>query len=165
MHALLFYLLAFLTLGSALGVILKRNLVHSALFLVLTFTGVVGIYLTLNADFIAFVQLMVYVGAIAILFAFGVMLTRRGDINRSNLFNNQKWPALLVVVGIFGVLSWLLNATNWGSQVAVGPAETVGHLAELMLTDFVIPFEIAAVLLLVAMLGAIVIAKEVKDQK
>ncbi|AVX20506.1 MULTISPECIES: NADH-quinone oxidoreductase subunit J [Carboxydocella] len=165
MQALFFYLLSFITLGAALGVVLKRNLVHSALFLILTFAGVVGIYLTLNADFIAFVQLMVYVGAVAILFAFGVMLTRRGDINRSNLFNNQKWTALIVSLGVFSVLAWLLNATSWGNQAAEGPKETVGQLAELMLTDYVVPFEIAAVLLLVAMLGAIVIAKEVKNQK
>lgn len=163
--AVAFYAFSAVTILAALGVVLKKNIVHSALLLILAFVGVAGIYVLLQADFIAFVQILVYAGAVAILVAFGVMLTRRGDIRESNLFNKQKWPALFVVAGVFAVIYALLSQTNWGPLAAAGPEDSTGIIATLMLTDFVVPFETAAILLTVAMLGAIVIAKEVKNSK
>lgn len=163
--AVAFYAFSAVTILAALGVVLKKNIVHSALLLILAFVGVAGIYVLLQADFIAFVQILVYAGAVAILVAFGVMLTKRGDIRESNLFNKQKWPALFVVAGVFAVIYALLGQTDWGPLAAAGPEDSTGIIATLMLTDFVVPFETAAILLTVAMLGAIVIAKEVKNSK
>lgn len=162
---MVFYILAVVTVGAALAVVSMRNIVHSAFYLVLTFTGVAGIYVLLAADFLAAVQIIVYVGAIAILIAFGVMLTRRGNIKESNLFNKQVIPAGLVTAIVLGVIVWIVTNTKWAISNAPAPVDTVGTIATLFLTDYVVPFEVAAILLLVAMLGAIMIAKEVKDSK
>lgn len=162
-QAVVFWILAVVILGAALAMVFSRNLVHSALYMITTFVGVAGIYLMLNADFLAAVQILVYVGAISVLLVFGVMLTRRGDISMSNLFNHYKIIAGVISLALFFVLGKLILASSWNISSLVGPTDTVGQIAELMMADFVIPFEIAAVLLLVAMIGAIIVAKGVKD--
>ncbi|MHB8170860.1 MAG: NADH-quinone oxidoreductase subunit J family protein [Thermincolia bacterium] len=165
MYDIVFYLLAALTIGAALAVVTLRNIVHSAFFLALLFVGVAGIYVLLQADYLAAVQIMVYVGAIAILIAFGVMLTRRGNINESNLFNKQAGVSALVVAATLGVIVWLVSSTNWVVNPGQVPDETVKIIATTMLTDYVVAFEGIAILLLVAIVGAILIAKEVKNSK
>lgn len=158
-----FYILAAVTIGAAIGVVFLKNIVHAALSLILVFVGVAGIYGLLQADFLAMVQILVYAGAVSIILVFGIMLTRRGNINHSSLFTRFELPALLIVGALFSVLSVLISKTEWHIAQAVPPETTAGTIAELMLTDFVVPFEIAALLLLVAMIGAIVLAKGVKD--
>jgi len=165
MYDIVFYILAAVTIGAALAVVSLRNIVHSAFYLVLLFVGVAGIYVLLQADFLAAVQILVYAGAVAILLAFGVMLTRRGNIKESNLFNKQAGVAALVVAATLGVIVWLITGTKWVVNPGEAPTDTVGTIATLLLTDYVVPFEVAAVLLLVAMLGAILIAKEVNNSK
>lgn len=169
--SIIFYVVSAVTLGSALLVVMQKNLVHSALWMVVSFLGVAGLYLLLQADFLASVQLLVYGGAIAILIAFGVMLTKHGNIKESNPFNKQVIGAAVVVMGFLGTLLFMIVNTKFNTApgaflVGGQPVnETVGPIAELLLGDFVAPFEVAAVLLLVAMIGAIVIAKEVKNTK
>jgi len=160
-----FYVLALLTIGSALGVVLFRNIVHSALCLVVTFIGVAGIYLTLQADYLALTQILVYGGAVSVLIVFAVMLIQRGTIKQTNLFGRLFIPAgivafalLVVIIRIFILQQWTLSTRNV-------PDETVTGIAELMLTPYAIPFEIVAVRLLVPMILAIVIGKEVKESK
>ncbi|WP_238134257.1 NADH-quinone oxidoreductase subunit J family protein [Calderihabitans maritimus] len=161
---MIFWLLTALIIGSALAVVLLKNIVHSALYLMVTFVGVAGIYILLEADFLAAVQILVYVGAVSILLVFGVMLTRRGDIRESNPFNRYKGIAALVALVLFLLVERFILGTSWTLSNAVPPADTVGPIAEAMLSDFVVPFEAAAILLLVAMVGAIILARGVTSR-
>lgn len=162
---IMFYLLAIIILGSAAMMVLSNNIVHSALFMVSSFLGVAGIYVMLYADFLALVQLLVYVGAISVLLVFGVMLTRRGNINESNLFNRYKYVGGLVVFALFVIVEYFALLTKWAPSDINPPQTTVAQIADLLLKDYVVPFEAAAILLLVAMIGAIIIGKGVNDSQ
>lgn len=157
----LFWLLTAAVLACALAVVTLKNIVHSALYLILTFVGIAIVFLFLEADFLALVQILVYAGAVSILLVFAVMLTRKGDMKQSNLFNNYKWFGALLCLGLFLLIERLILASDFAVN-PTGPQNTVGPIAEAMLGQFVIPFEIAAILLLVAMVGAIILAKGVK---
>ncbi|NLW25158.1 MAG: NADH-quinone oxidoreductase subunit J [Clostridia bacterium] len=167
LELIVFWLLSFITLGSALSVVFLTNIVHSALALIMTFLGVAGIYLTLQADFIAAVQVLVYAGAVSILIVFGIMLITRGSGNmqETNLFGKYKYTAAIVVTFLFGVIVYFLIQTPWSIATGTLPENTVSGIAHLLLSDYVIAFELAAILLTVSMIGAIVIAKEVKNFK
>lgn len=158
-NPIIFWLITFVVVGSALAVVLLRNIVHSALFLIVTFVGVSGIYLLLQADFLAAVQLLVYAGAVAILIVFGVMLTVRGDIKNSNMFNNYRLSAAALALVFFLLVERIVLKTDWVLSTAAVPDSTVAPIAHALLSDFVVPFEAAAVLLLVAMIGAILLAR------
>ncbi len=154
--ALSFYLLAALTLGSALAVVMARNLFHAALFLVASFLGVVGLYLTLAADFLAAVQLLIYAGAIAILLIFAIMLTRESV--RANIENRQ-WPSAAIAAVLVAILTGtVILWTQWPVSTAEPVFPTINALAEAIFNQYVLPFEIASVLLLAAMIGALVMA-------
>ncbi len=157
-----FYLLAATILGSALLVVMLRNIVHSVLWLAVCFVAMAGLFLTLDADFLAAVQVLVYAGAVCIMVVFGIMLIQRGDMGSTNLFNSQTKAAAGVVALVLVVCGYLSATTQWvGTAVAV-PEQTVENIADILLSKYVIPFEVAALLLLVALVGAIFLAKEVK---
>lgn len=158
----IFYALAAVILGSAVLVVTLKNLVHCVLWLAVTFIAVAGIYMMLGADFLAMVQILVYAGAVCIMIVFAIMLTRRSDISMSNLFNAQFQVAGLVALATTALCTFMALRTAWKVSAVPVPPNTVGAIAELMLTKYVIPFEVAAILLLVALIGAIVIAKEVQ---
>lgn len=157
-----FYLLAFVILGSAILVVMLRNLVHCVLWLAVSFLAVAGIYVLLDADFLAVVQILVYAGAICIMMVFAVMLTQRKDMKSSSLFNSQFWSAGLVAFLTAVLSAYLAVRTVWISNVMPVPPRTAEEIATLLLTRYVIPFEVAALLLLVALIGAIILAREVK---
>ncbi|HHW08014.1 MAG TPA: NADH-quinone oxidoreductase subunit J [Clostridia bacterium] len=160
---LVFWIIAGVTILAALAVVSLTNLVHSALWLVVVFVGVAATYLILEAEFLAAVQVIVYAGAIAILIVFGVMLTRRGDIRESNLFNNYRIGGGIVSLALMaGIISMIAKA-DWAVASVTAPIKEVGFLAQSLLGQYVLPFEIAGVLLLVALVGAIIIAKEVRE--
>ncbi|MGI9951059.1 NADH-quinone oxidoreductase subunit J [Moorellaceae bacterium AZ2] len=163
--AAVFWLLAALTVGSAVAVVLLPNIVHSALYLVLTFIGVAGLYILLEAEFLAAVQVLVYAGAVAILLIFGVMLTRRGNMRQSNPFNSYHVAAGVVSLALFILVVLALGQSAWRGQSGTWPENTVGAIAEAFLGPFVLPFEVAAVLLLVGIIGAILLAREEKRKK
>jgi len=163
-QSVVFFILAAIILGSALAMVLSKNLVHSAIFMVITFLGVAGIYLMLSADFLAVMQILVYIGAISVLLVFGVMLTRRGDITTSNLFNRYKFSGALVAAALFAVLARLIQKSDWTVSQYTLTETTIDPIADLMMNSYVVPFEVAAILLLVAMVGAIIVAKGVKNQ-
>ena len=163
--AILFYIIAVFMLFFATMMVVSTNLVHSALYMVVAFVGVAAIYAMLSADFLAAVQLLVYVGAISVLLVFGVMLTRRGDIRSSNPFNRYKYVGLLVVASLFGVFYMFLAPTEWPISDIAPATTTVAKIADLMLNQYVVPFEAAAMLLLVAMVGAIIIGKGVSSSQ
>lgn len=158
----MFWIIAVITLGAALMMVMNKNIFHSALYMFVTFLGVAAIYVMLHADFLAAVQVLVYGGAITIFIAFGVMLTQKGNMKQTNLFSKNAALAGLVSLALIVINAVMVITTDWKLSSAAPPEETVGTIAEMMLTRFVVPFEIVAILLLVALLGAVIIAKEVK---
>jgi NADH-quinone oxidoreductase subunit J len=153
-----FWVLAALTLGSAAMIVLVRNLLHAVMFLILSFVGMAGVFITLSADFVAVVQVLVYAGAIAVLMIFAVMLTPRSA--RDNAGNILQFPALLLCGLLVAGVSFVVMETDW-REAGRGPFEsTATEIGEALLSPFVLPFEIASVLLVAAMIGAIVLVRE-----
>ena len=154
-----FWVLSLLIIGTALGVVMSRNLVHSALLLTACFIGVGILYITLEADFLGAVEFMTYSGGVAVLIVMGVMLTHKGEGIPSNPFNGRElWAAALAVIFV-AVMGLVLTFVQMPPAAGFISADTVGDLAEMMLNTYILPFEIAAVLLLAALLGAIILAK------
>lgn len=157
-----FILLSGIVLGSALLVVTLKNLVHSVLWLIVTFIGAAGIFLMLDADFVAAVQVLVYAGAVCIMVVFGVMLVQRNEMGNSNPVNFRFRIAAPVVGALFIIIGLLTARSQWVTSGTQVPAKTVQALAPILLADFVIPFEVAAILLTVALTGALVLVKEVR---
>jgi NADH-quinone oxidoreductase subunit J len=159
-QTVVFIILSLVTLGAALAVVISKNLFHSALFLILSFVGVASLYVLLEAPFLAAVQVLVYVGAIAILIVFAIMLTRRlmaEDLVQRNA--QWGWSALGAVL-LFVALGVILFQVNWPVVEAAVPKETISALGQDLMGRYLVPFEVASVLLLVALVGSIIIARE-----
>ena len=157
---IIFGLFSLVTLGAALAVVTHKNILHSAFYLVLSFVGVASIYVLLEAPFIAVVQVLVYIGAIAILIVFAIMLTRRlysEDLIQRNA--QWVWSALGAAV-FFLVLGWIVYSANWPVVQQAVPEDAITLLGQDLLSTYVVPFEIASVLLLAALVGAILIGRE-----
>lgn len=157
-----FVVLSLVALGGAVGVVATRNLFRSALLLVLSFVGVAGFYILLEAEFLAMVQLLVYVGAISILIIFAVMLSRRLMAPDYRARNEQWLMGLVVAVALFAVLGFVLLSVNWPVVETEVPEGAVALLGQALVSpnQFALPFEVASILLLVALVGAVVIARE-----
>ena len=149
--------------ASAIGMILMRDLFKAALFLVVTFVAIAGLFLTLNADFLAVVQVLIYAGAISILLIFAILLTR--DVQQGNPSVRARFqaPALFLGVLLMATLVVVFLNTQWPAPDFQLPDATTSILADTLFNRFVLPFEIASVLLLAAILGAIVLAREPED--
>ena len=152
-----FWILAAITVGSALMVVAVRNLVHAVVFLIVSFVGVAGLYITLSADFVAVTQVLIYAGAISVLLLFAIVLTPRGS--RDNAESFLRLPAVVVALLVGIMLGYVALDTDWAIANRGGFTETASVIGEALLDKYVLPFEIASVLLLVAMLGAIVIVR------
>ncbi|MGA0556405.1 NADH-quinone oxidoreductase subunit J [Larkinella sp. VNQ87] len=174
MVQVVFYLFILFTLGSALAVLLTKNVLYAAFFLLLTLLGMAGLFVLAGADFLAVSQIMIYVGGVLVLIIFGVMLTHKSqtaptDFTQPNhiLTQNRGWFwALLVAGGIFCVLYSALVRANF---VLLQPGEpvyrpTVDTIGRQLMTEYLIPFEIAGVLLLAALIGATTIAAAVRKK-
>jgi NADH-quinone oxidoreductase subunit J len=155
-----FWIIAVVGIIAALMVVMLRNVFHSALALILCLITAAGIYITLSADFLAGVQILVYVGGISILLMLAIMLTR--EVQRGNLSNKFRVPAFLVAVILAGVLIYAMVGTPWVISSAPPVAPTTSALADRLLGNggFILAIEIAAALLLAAILGAIVLVRE-----
>lgn len=161
-HDVVFILVGLLTAGAAVLTVTSKNLVHAALFLAVTLAGIAGVFLTLAADFIALVQLVVYVGAVAVLFLFGLMLTR-APIGREALDNQNRGMAVAVSGSLFVVLSGLIISAVVSGAFGEGPFEVgfigIETIGIAIFADWVLPFELLSMLLLAALIGAIVLAR------
>jgi NADH-quinone oxidoreductase subunit J len=146
---------------ASIGVVAARNVVHAALYLVVTLLSVGGVYLLLGAEFVGWVQILIYVGAIVILFLFGLMLTK-APIGRDTLDNQQRWLGAIVGVGVFAGLAFLIqDAFPVGDAVAAGSLQgSIGDIGTSLFSDYVLPFEAVSFLLLAALIGAIVLARK-----
>jgi NADH-quinone oxidoreductase subunit J len=158
-----FIILSAVALVGAAGVVLQRNLFRAALFLVLSFVGVAGFYILLGAEFLAMIQLLVYVGAIAILIIFAIMLSRRLMSPDLKTQNEQWLVGAVAAACLFAVLVVALGfVVQWPVTAAELPEDQIIKLGEALVSpeQFVLPFEVASVLLLVALVGAVIIARE-----
>ncbi|HVN47336.1 MAG TPA: NADH-quinone oxidoreductase subunit J [Bacteroidota bacterium] len=164
LYITIFYIFAFITLAGACAVVFSRNIVRSAFALLFAFFGVAGIYIFLLADFIAITQLLIYVGGILVLILFGVMLTSkqiRVDVKTGTV---QVLPAIVLVAAFAGTMVGIFWSTDWhGIPVTAAAVDkTAPQIGELLLTQYLLPFEIASVILLVALIGAAMIARREK---
>ena len=147
-----------ITAAAAVLTVISQNLVHAALFLAVALAGIAGVFLVLGADFLALVQLVVYVGAVAVLFLFGLMLTR-APIGREALDSQHRGLALGVSGTLFVVLSWLVIDAFGDVRVAEVAGPRIGDLGIALFRDWVLPFEVLSMLLLAALVGAIVLSR------
>lgn len=158
-----FYFFALVTVVSAGIVVFSRNIIYSAFSLLFTFFGVVGLYVLLGADFLAVTQLLIYVGGILVLLLFGVMLTNKVVNVEMKTGTLQTAPAAVIVALMAGTLCGVFWITDW--KVVHGESNlstTAYSLGEMFMTTYVLPFEVASVVLLVALLGAAMIARREK---
>ena len=167
---IIFLILSAFILGSALAVVTVRNIIHSALWLIASFFGVGALYLLMEAEFVAVVQVLVYVGAISILILFAIMLTRHVTGEGVRQLYKRWWVALLVAGGLFGLLIVpTVYNFNWeGTSVQAEQPAAISSAVELgtaFMREYLLPFELASVLLLVALIGAIVIAFEERSRR
>ena len=158
-----FWILAIAMAGAAIGVVRSQNVVHAALYLVVVLAGAAAQYILLAAEFVAWVQVLIYIGAIVILFLFGIMLTRAPMRSVGSMDNNQRIASAVVGLFLFGVVTALLVDAYGGKEiklenklVAIGRSS---HIATSMFRDYLVPFEVVSMLLLAALVGAVVIAR------
>lgn len=154
-------ILGILVIGAALGVVLLSNIVYSAFLLGGVFISVSGIYILLNADFVAAAQILIYVGAVNVLILFAIMLVnKREDFSEISGRWLRNLATALVCAGIFALLSTMVLMTPWSIATNVVPVEdTLVAMGKHFFSDFLLPFELASVLLLMAMVGAIILAR------
>ena len=186
---IMFYLFAIITVVSAFVTALSKNIVYAAFSLMFTFFGVAGMYVLLNADFLAVTQIMVYVGGILVLLIFGVMLTNRVINVDIRAGSTKRWPIAIICLGLFASLFSLMRSAPWlsihdapwstspwatdafkgilgtlhaapGEPAGAGSSGTAQEIGKLLLTDFLLPFEIVSIVLLVALIGAAMIARK-----
>lgn len=153
-----FFVLAILAIGGAVFMIHFTRVVHMVLALAFTFLSIAGLYVTLHAEFLAVVQVLIYTGAVSILMLFGIMLTKHRASESTDGRRLHQWLSLAGVAGFFGVLMMIIYRTPFGGEQADVKAFSVAKLGESVFKQYVIPFELTSVLLLVALVGAIILA-------
>ena len=160
---IIFYVLAAITVVSAVIVVFNKNVIHSAFSLFFTLFAVSGFYVLLRADFIAITQIMIYVGGILILLLFGVMLTTKATDLQISVKTLNMIPSIVFTVGIVSILIFIIISTKWNLKQPAMNNETVSQIGKLLLTNYLLPFEIASIILLVALIGSAMFARRIKD--
>lgn len=162
LQQILFFFFGAVTLGAAIGMVTSRKLFHAALWMLLSFFGVAGLYVLLEAPFFAAAQLFVYMGAIGILIIFAIMLTRGMMRQRLPRVNDQWWFAGLLAAVLLAVLTWLIWKLPWITASRPVPEDALNRLGVALVDPegFALPFEVASVLLVMALIGAVTIVRE-----
>jgi len=160
MSELLFWFISAFTIISALVVVLNNQLLYSAIALLFTLFGVAGLYIYLWADFIAGVQLLVYIGGINVLIIFGIMLTNRISSVRLSQTNIQQGVGGVFALWVFIFIGLIISKTEWYQMTSAEPSSTVREIGTLLMTKYLLPFEAASVLLLGALIGAAILSRE-----
>jgi len=163
--SLVFYVLAALTLAGGLAAVLLKNLVHCALALTLAFAGLALLYLELDAQFAGFAQILVYIGAVAILVVFAILLTRGSETPTAGGIFSHTWLAgLAIAAAVFAVLGWaVLQTAPLLPGAAPAPTVTVLQIGSALMGRYVLPLEIVALLLTAALIGAVIVAMHEKE--
>lgn len=159
-----FYLFALITVVSACFVVFLKNIMRAVFSLLFTFFGVAGLFLFLHADFLAATQVLIYVGGVLVLLLFGIMLTQRmvvGDVRTGQI---QLVPALIAVTILMGFLLFLIFNTPWRVQPPANFEQSTAGIGILLMTEWLLPFEVASILLLAALIGAVSIARVKKAE-
>ena len=151
---------------AAVRVVTSRNVVHAALFLVLTLAASAGMFILLSAEFVAWVLVLVYIGAVIVLFLFGIMITRAPIGRETDLSHAGRWPAALASLAVLALTLWLITAVSGqvegfdGPLPAVGAATDSAILGEGFIMRYLIPFEAVGFILLAALIGGITLARK-----
>jgi NADH-quinone oxidoreductase subunit J len=156
---IVFLFIAALTVAGALAAALLRNLVHCALSLTITFAGLALLYLQLDAQFVGFVQILVYIGAVAILVVFAILLTRGAGIPEYRSYVTGWFAGLAIAAAVFALLAWAVVKSFAGASTTTSmPAVSVQTIGAALMSSYALPLEIVAVLLTVALIGAVIVA-------
>jgi NADH-quinone oxidoreductase subunit J len=159
----IFYFLAALTIAGGLAAVLLKNTVHCALALTVAFAGLAFQFLELDAQFAGFAQILVYIGAVAILVVFAILLTRGSETPKDGVFSKSWLAGLAVAAAVFAVLGWAVLGSAWSLPHATEtPSVTVEQIGVALLSRYVLPLEIVALLLTAAMIGAVIVAMHEK---
>jgi NADH-quinone oxidoreductase subunit J len=157
--SIVFVFTAIVTVAGALAAALMRNLIHCALSLTVTFGGLALLYLQLDAQFAGFAQILVYIGAVAILVVFAILLTRGACHAEYKDLSNRWFGGLALAAGVFALLTWAVLRSLPGTvTTGAAPAITVQMIGKSLMSTYVLPLEIVAVLLTVALIGAVIVA-------
>lgn len=161
-----FAIIAVFTVAGALAAMRLRNLVHCVLALVLAFTGLAGLYLQLGAQFVGFAQILIYVGAVAILVVFAILLTRSHE-PLAGLAVSPGWiTSSLVAAAVFGILTWAIRSSAISAlPIPPHPEITVRQIGDALMSQFVLPLEVIGLLLTAALVGAVTIAMREQRRK
>ncbi|MGB0065389.1 MAG: NADH-quinone oxidoreductase subunit J [Terracidiphilus sp.] len=161
-----FYLLAALTIGGGLAAVLLKQLVHCALATTVAFAGLALLYLELDAQFAGFAQILVYIGAVAILIVFAILLTRGSDLPKDGVFSRSWAAGLVIAAAVFAVLAWaVLQSVRAIPQQAAVSAVTVHDIGNALVGRYVLPLEIVGLLLTAATVGAVIVAMHEKERR
>ncbi len=168
MTQIMFFILSLGTIVGALGTVLCKNAYYSAMWMISAFVSMAGLFVMLNAPFVAMLQIIVYAGAIAILILFVMMLMDRRILNNKEKFNPQYFWGVILGVGLFSDLAVLalkfkINVSNAGKHLALQGSNTK-MVGDVLFKHYLFPFEIIAIILLIALIGAIVLTKEDKKE-
>ncbi len=170
-----FWVLAAITIAGGMATVLVRRLVHAALGAAAAFAGLALLYLSLDAQFAGFAQLMVYVGAVTILILFAILMTQSGELNQPEglkkaVFSPGSFWGLLLAALVFAVLAFAVNnsqpalAAATGATASAEPTATVASIGQALVGNYVLPLEIVALILTAALIGAVVIALHEKGE-
>jgi NADH-quinone oxidoreductase subunit J len=158
-----FFILAVLTIAGATAALTLRNLVHCVLALMLAFVGLAGLYLQLDAQFIGFAQVLVYIGAVAILIVFAILLTRGAESPSQSIVSSSWAISSVVSLAVFGVLAWTIRSSGAARHpIPSQPEITVKQIGNALMSRFALPLEVIGLLLTVALIGAVTIAVQEK---
>jgi len=155
-----FAIMAITMVAAALRMVTTRNVVHAALYLVIVLAGVAGLFILLGAEFLGVTQIMVYIGAIVVLFLFGIMLTKGSFGDDDGVTGERRLMAGLVGLLVFGVMAAALVGSFADAEISRSGPSTTADIADSIFGDYIVPFEAVSVLLLAALIGAIVVARK-----
>jgi NADH-quinone oxidoreductase subunit J len=156
---IVFGILAVTMVAAAFRLVTTQNVVRAALFLAIVLAGAAALYILLAAEFVAWVQVLVYIGAVVVLLLFGVMLTRAPIGRESDLDNDQRWLAALVALFLLGALGAVLADAFGDDKIGTITVRRTAEVSDSIFGAYVVPFEVASVLLLAALVGAVVLAR------
>ena len=164
-----FYLFAAITVAGGLAAVLLKNTVHCALALTVAFAGLALLFLDLDAQFAGFAQILVYIGAVAILVVFAILLTRGSETPKDGVFSKNWFAGLVIAAGVFAVLGWAVLASAYalpgpGGAPTATPTVTVAEIGQALISRYVLPLEIVALLLTAALIGAVIVAMDEKER-
>jgi NADH-quinone oxidoreductase subunit J len=152
--------------AGALAAVLLKNTVHCALALTVAFAGLALLFLELDAQFAGFAQILIYIGAVAILVVFAILLTRGSETPKGSVYSHRPFVGLAIAAGVFAILGWAVlhsSAQLPGGGADVKPVVTVADIGNALMTRYVLPLEIVALLLTAALIGAVIVAMHEKE--